>query len=398
MGNERGAIYLCSTPYHLLVAIQKAYCSVDGPPDVMVTDHVEGGGELAGRVDQAGIFGRAYYSGDVQSVEWNPRKSAAGRILETAAFPHKRNAAAIEAVLPVDLKKYSEIYLFHNDTWMSHYMQDIKKPYHLLEDSLDSYQVIGETQWSYMAKPGSLKSLAKRLFRCGYEYSASSPLVQDVEVNDASGLSLPFMDKVKEVPRRMLSAHLTAEQRGKIWEIFDGEFPPFDPKQPKALLLTQPIWEDGFVQSEAEQIEAYSNLICKYLAGTAGESLQASDGMPATGLLPQPTTAWESHPAHVGMTADSVARDSGFIHPCWRDAGIQLYIKPHPRDAADYRAAFPDAVILKRGMPAELLDYVDGLSFDIGLCLFSTGLNGLSCVGRKVCDADALNGRRGSHT
>ena len=34
-----------------------------------------------------------------------------------------------------------------------------------------------------------------------------------------------------------------------------------------------------------------------------------------------------------------------------------LFIKTHPRDATDYGALFPDAVVLERTMPSEVLNF-----------------------------------------
>ena len=34
-----------------------------------------------------------------------------------------------------------------------------------------------------------------------------------------------------------------------------------------------------------------------------------------------------------------------------------LFIKTHPRDTTDYHALFPDAVILERTMPSEVLNF-----------------------------------------
>ena len=37
--------------------------------------------------------------------------------------------------------------------------------------------------------------------------------------------------------------------------------------------------------------------------------------------------------------------------------GWNLIVKAHPRDSTDYTAAFPEAVILDKNMPSEMLRY-----------------------------------------
>ena len=39
-------------------------------------------------------------------------------------------------------------------------------------------------------------------------------------------------------------------------------------------------------------------------------------------------------------------------------------IKQHPRDYLDYKAKFPDVILLAGTFPMEMLNFIDGLKFD----------------------------------
>lgn len=321
-------IYLCSTYYHLLIAMQKALLSKEQKPDLMVTDHIADGEKVAENIKKSGIFANVYYSGVIREYEC---KNSLDRLL----FLHRKNPKQIAGQLLVDLSSYRTIYLFHDDTWMSHYLQDIKKPYHLLEDALDSYVIITDTIWAYMVQGGFWKRLMKKIFRLGYQYAGASPYTVSIEVNNKKGIHVCAPEKVIEAPRKEMSARLTEAQKQLIWDTFEGERPIGDTQTSKILLLTQPLSADKVVNGTAEQIQIYRGMVEEYRA-------------------------------------------------LFED-GWQLYIKPHPRDGVDYAKYFPEAVLLKREMPVELLDYVKNLHFQIGVSLFSTALWGLACVEEKCC-------------
>ena len=65
-------------------------------------------------------------------------------------------------------------------------------------------------------------------------------------------------------------------------------------------------------------------------------------------------------------------------------AGYTVFIKPHPRDEADYGAAFPDAVVLDKNMPSEILNVVFPFRFKRALTVASQSFGTLTCVDEKL--------------
>ena len=65
-------------------------------------------------------------------------------------------------------------------------------------------------------------------------------------------------------------------------------------------------------------------------------------------------------------------------------AGGPLFIKAHPRDAADYKALFPDAVVLERTMPSEVLNFALPFRFARAVTVESTVLKAFGAADEKV--------------
>lgn len=61
-----------------------------------------------------------------------------------------------------------------------------------------------------------------------------------------------------------------------------------------------------------------------------------------------------------------------------------LFIKTHPRDATDYAALFPDAVILERTMPSEVLNFCLPFRFARAVTVQSFVLRGFTAADEKI--------------
>ncbi|MGN0687092.1 MAG: glycosyltransferase family 52, partial [Oscillospiraceae bacterium] len=117
--------------------------------------------------------------------------------------------------------------------------------------------------------------------------------------------------------RKPLFDSLSPAELETLKLIFLRDMPQFDDRN-SVLLITQPLYEDGIVLSETEQMEIYQKLAAKYTEG------------------------------------------------------YSLVIKPHPRDKADYSAAFPKAVIIDSNMPLEIIALIHKPEFRCVISLNSS--------------------------
>lgn len=289
-------LYVCSTYYHTLIACVKQLTD-RREAEILLTEYIPEGSALAERVRESGLFCRTWYIAGVREYAYTGKADLLLRF-------HRRNAAAIEGSFPPGFRfeNYGEVDIFHDDTWMAHYMKDRRLPYRLQEDALDSFKVLSAGPFAHMLQRKSVKASLRRALRVGYQYFGEDGLVSEIEVNDKTGVEIP-PKRLVQVPRKPLFDALTAKDVGVLKRIFAKAIPPIEPEK-TVLVLTQPLHADGFLSSEDEQIALYRRLSDECLHG-------------------------------------------------W-----QRVIKAHPRDFTDYANAFPEALILDKNMPSEMLAYV----------------------------------------
>lgn len=317
-------MFFCTTYYHVLISIIKMFFEKE-KAEIAICMPGNDAVALADKIQEKNIFEKVWTFKNVEEYTYH-------NIFERLISGHRKNAAYIEK--QIDTKAFLEhdIYIFHDDTWISHYLQDCGISYHLIEDALDSYQIIDQTVWFYMANQPKWKIFLKKMLHFGYLYAGASPYTIDVEVNCIDGVKIPCTQKLIEQNRRKMFEQMTDEQRQIVREIFMDEQDKLleKGKGRKVLLLTQPLSADKVVMSNQEQIHLYQQILLPYERGN-----------------------------------------------------LELYIKPHPRDEVDYTEVFKKAVILKKSMPVEVLDLIDDIYFDVGISFFSTALKGLMCVKQK---------------
>ncbi len=303
-------LYVCSTYYHALIACVKQLVDRQ-EADILITGYIPEGAALARRIEESGLFRRTVYIGGVEEYVFS-------NAIDHALFYHRKSAAAIEKSFPAGFRfeDYDEVNIFHDGTWMAHYMKDRRLPYRIVEDGLDSYKILTTGPFAHMLPQKGLKALIKRLFHIGYLYFGEDGLVREIEVNDLDGVELP-RERLVEVPRKPLFDALRPEDKQLLLDVFGRpEVPPVQGKT--ALVLTQPFVEDGLMDTEEEQLAVYRDIV---------RALRAR--------------------------------------------GYAVMLKPHPRDAADYSGM--GVVVLDRTIPAEMFRLA-GVSFDCVTAIASTAL------------------------
>lgn len=292
MEKQTKQLYIVSTYYHALISCIKQFRSPGA--DILVTDYIPQYTTLAEKLRESSIFGRVRCVGKIR--EYAPENR-----LDFIFNMHRKNAEYIESQLDFSIRQYDDIRIFHDDTWFAHYLKCAKIPYDLIEDALDSYKCISASPFRSLLHKADIKSWVKNTFRIGYVFCGYDRYTKSVEVNSIDGVEIKRLagKKLIEQPRKPMFDGLTAPEIQQLKNIFLRDIPDFDDRN-STLLLTQPLFEDGTVSSEKEQIAIYQRLAARYTGGH------------------------------------------------------RLVIKPHPRDNADYAGVFPGAVILDKNMPLEI--------------------------------------------
>ena len=221
----------------------------------------------------------------------------------------------------LERSRYENIYIHNDWSVLGRYLQDCHAGYILCEDTFGS--TLGPDQHLVTDQRAAPDFARKQHTGKGYLYWGDSPWCKLVESEDAARCTLFGADKMVTDSKAALLQSLTDDEKSMVRSVF----------------LTQPL---------PEQAEG------------------------ATLLLPR------SFVADGLMTQER--QDAMFRAVAARYAVGPLFIKTHPRDTTDYHALFPDAVILERTMPSEVLNFCLPFTFRRAVTVQSFVLRGFTAA------------------
>ena len=225
----------------------------------------------------------------------------------------------------LERSRYENIYIHNDWSVLGRYLQDCHAGYILCEDTFGS--TLGPDQHLVTDQRAAPDFARKQRTGKGYLYWGDSPWCKLVESEDAARCTLFGPDKMVTDSKAALLQSLTDEEKAMVRSVF----------------LTQPL---------PEQAEG------------------------ATLLLPR------SFVADGLMTQER--QDAMFRAVAARYAVGPLFIKTHPRDTTDYQELFPDAVILERTMPSEVLNFCLPFTFRRAVTVQSFVLRGFTAAEEKI--------------
>ena len=310
-------IYICHTYYHVYVACLKELTlprAMQGNASIILSTMSNDFGDLKSRISESGLFEEVYMFEEKEEHNFpellkyhEDRGNLVLNMFSRMKYT-KLYGRLQEPYVPVDLKKYRDIYVFCDSDPIGYYLNYKKIRYHALEDGLDCicyYDTARYDNRGHFKLKAFLASLNLIFIQNGY-----SKYCIDMEVNNTSILKYPC-PKYIEQPREVLVRRLTQEDKNRILRIFmedlDGLLEQLSNgvhHEKKVLVLTEPLCE-----------------------------------------LP---------------VREKIFRD--IIAEYGQDA--QVILKPHPRDVLDYRELFPEHIVLDGKFPMEILNFVEGLEFD----------------------------------
>lgn len=225
----------------------------------------------------------------------------------------------------LDRTRYENVYIHNDWSVLGRYLQDCRAGYILCEDTFGS--TLGPDQHLVTDQRSAPDFAQKQQSGKGYLYWGDSPWCKTVESEDATRCTLFGPDKMVTDSKAALLQSLTEDEKAMVRSVF----------------LTQPLPEKA-------------------------------EG--ATLLLPR------SFVADGLMTQDR--QDAMFKAVAAKYAVGPLFIKTHPRDTTDYGALFPDAVILERTMPSEVLNFCLPFTFRRAVTVQSFVLRGFTAAEEKI--------------
>lgn len=317
--NDR--IYVCHTYYHAYISFLKelkfiADAKAEGkdPGDgTLVLSKMSNDFEQLGeRVLSTGVFKEVVPFDEKRESNFpqlekyseytNFVANTIRRIRRTSEF-----AKCLEPYIPVDFKKYKDIYVYCDEDPIGTYLTKHKIYYHAMEDGLNSIANIDHARFANRTHFGLKVFLSKKL-NLIFVQNGYAKYCTDCEVNDISAIQFPC-PYYTEVPRKTLTDRLTEEDKQLLLKAFIRDIDS----------LKAQIAEMG----DDDKILVLTDPLC---------------------TLDVRKTIFED------------------IIKMYEPEG-RVFLKPHPRDILDYRKEFPDYPQFDATVPMELLNFFPGLHF-----------------------------------
>lgn len=325
-------IYICHTFYHVYVACLKELNLPEnggnvmrGQASLMLSSLSNDFGDLKERAEKSGLFEEVIpyeEKGEDFFPELSRYHKDRGNILLNmiARIKYTRRMGKLQApFVPVDLRKYQDIYVFCDSDPIGYYLNVHKIYYHALEDGLDCIRYYDTARYDNRGHFGLKAWMAERNFI--FIQNGYAKYCLDMEVNDISVLKYPCK-KYREVSRRGLAEGLGEKEKEMLVSIFVADREKLEKKlsygpghEHKVLILSEPL--------------------CDL------------------------------------KTRERIFRDIIAEYGCIEGQKVQVLIKPHPRDALDYEKLFAEYIVLDGKFPMEILNYIKDLVFDRVITVFT---------------------------
>lgn len=310
-------IYVCHTFYHVYVTFLKELAlpaEKRGQASLLLSRMSIDFGDLRDRLAETGLFEQVLEY-DEKRADFFPelakytqdKGNIVGNMLARIVYT-KKLAKYNAPYVPVDFKEYGDIYVFCDSDPVGYYLNWKHIPYHALEDGLNSVAHIDAARYDNRGH-FKLKTICSMYFNLIFVQNGYGKYCLDMEVNDISAIRYPC-PKYIEQSRQELVDRLTEEDRQIILRAF--------------------IRDKETLECQIEE------------SGRVGDKIL---------ILTEPLCTLD--------VRERIFRD---IIKMYEPEGT-IFLKPHPRDALNYRELFPEYPQFDATIPMEMLNFFPGLRF-----------------------------------
>ncbi len=316
----KSRIYVCHTYYHVYVTFLKelklkADCPEKaGQATLMLSKMSNNFETLKQRVESTGLF-EEVIEFDEKREDFFPElakwRQESGNIFKNLLqrIRFTREYARLEApFVPVDFRKYQDIYVYCDSDPIGYYLNQNRIYYHAMEDGLNCLKNFDAARYDNRGHFG-LKAFLSKKCNLIFVQNGYGKYCIDMEVNDISAIKYPCPAYIEE-PRQALVDRLTEEDKQLILQAFIRD-------------------KEGLERQIAQ-------------CGAMGDKIL---------ILTDPLCSLD--------VRERIFRD---IIAMYEKEGT-IFIKPHPRDVLDYRKLFGEYPQFDATVPMEMLNFFPGLRF-----------------------------------
>ena len=230
-------VFICSTYYHLLIAICKIKITDDNTI-LVFTD----------------IFKDNRIIDNLNNNELNIK------IEKKVEYIYKNMGVFFTSLKEKSFfEQFDMIYIFNDNTYIGHFLHRSKLGYHLVEDGYNYFSHFKRENYT-------IKRLLKKFLKNIPLPRGNSKYCQSIEVNDISVVPKDERyHKFKEVPRKELFENISEERKQLILRVFGVE-ELSGVTDKSVLILTQPLSLDGLLNTDEKQYGFYKKICDKYLS------------------------------------------------------------------------------------------------------------------------------------
>lgn len=318
-------IYVCHTYYHVYVTFLKELSlprSEQGKAELVLSTMSTDFEEFQGRVESTGLFRKVHVFDEKREdhfpelAQW--RKGGRGFLgnLRSRIRFTKLYAELEAPFVPVDFKKYHDIYVYCDSDPIGYYLNQNKIRYHALEDGLNCLKNFDAARYDNRGYFW-LKAFLSRYLNLIFVQNGYGKYCLDMEVNDISAIRYPCPRYV-ERPRQPLVDRLDERDKDIILRAFVRD-------------------------KEALERQLGEN-------GNIGDKIL---------ILTEPLCTLD---VREKIFRDIIAR--------YEPEGT-IFLKPHPRDELDYRELFSEYPQFDATVPMEVLGFFPGIHFKKAVGVFT---------------------------
>lgn len=325
--NTPKSLFICEGYYHLLITLVKTLVE-NRHTDIVLTNGLDRNYDLISRLVKSRIVGNVISFNKGSVNEYRSEYHLLERFIG-----YRKNVKFFEKEFTIDLKRYTAgIYLYFDDNKIGRYIQSKKCSYTLLEDCFEFMNLIMPSKYKQeTSKWNSFSYRWNKFWGLGYFPFGQSRFCKTVEVNSELKENFYKSSKIKIYPRNQLFERLSDQEKKRIYSVFiDNDELYTDAEKDNILIVTQPIYIDGFASSNMVQEKVYRSII--------EEELREG----------------------------------------------KVYIKAHPRDVFDYKKIDERLIILDKNVPTEVYNFLGKKLFKKAVTLNSTAIYNMDFVDDKV--------------
>lgn len=317
-------VFVCGTYFQVYVSMLLSLNRKDANSKslLILNDHTPQLEKIISALQENGFFDH-YLTVPFRKIERQVKKDKgiAGKIIN-------RNKTIIQAVENnsdigsfTDFIAASELNLF--------YLWGYPSAYFVLKFPNNYSRIIEDGARNYVLKTSYFKLWKRKYLLRSYIGDGFDDAIKEIRVQNPEQLDSRIRYKGTKLAFQEMQEKLSLEENSKILRVFMKGYDLTMDDRKKLLVITQPL-EDTFFQEE-DKISLYRQIIDQY----------AND--------------------------------------------YAVYVKPHPRELTNYKQLLKrDFIEIPRAFPLEMLDLMQTITFDLGITFFSSSLNNLNCIQKKI--------------